>query len=37
MTLLRNASNCIKVMAQTTQRINSAPAIKREFSQQSSG
>jgi hypothetical protein len=27
MTLLRNASNCIKVMAQTTQRINSAPAI----------
>ena len=37
MALLRNASNCIKAMAQTTQRINSAPAMKREFSQQSSG
>lgn len=37
MALLRNASDCIKVMAQTTQRINSAPAIKRNFSQQSSG
>jgi hypothetical protein len=25
MTLLRNANDCIKVMVQTTQRINSAP------------
>lgn len=37
MVLLRHASDCIKVMAQTTQRINSAPAMKREFSQRSSG
>ena len=37
MVLLRNASHYIKVMEQTTQRINSAPAMKREFSQQSSG
>lgn len=37
MELLRNASHYIKVMEQTTQRINSAPAMKREFSQQSSG
>jgi hypothetical protein len=37
MSLLRSASDCIKVMAQTTQRINSAPPMKRGFSQQSSG
>jgi hypothetical protein len=37
MTLLREAMDCIKVMAQTTQRINAAPAMGRGFSQQSSG
>ena len=36
MALLRNASDCIKVMAQTTQRINLAPPMKREFSGHSS-
>jgi hypothetical protein len=35
MDMLRNASDCIKVMAQTTQRINSAPPMGRTFSQQS--
>jgi hypothetical protein len=33
MTLLRSASNCIKVMARTTQRINATPA--SNFKQQS--
>ena len=36
MDLLRNASDCIKLMAQTTQRINGAPPMTRNFSQQSS-
>jgi hypothetical protein len=35
MDILRNASDCLKVMAQTTQRINAAPAMRRTFSQQS--
>ena len=35
MSLLRNASNSIKVMAQTTQRINTTPAMGRTSSQQS--
>lgn len=35
MDILRNASDCLKVMAQTTQRINAAPAMRRSFSQQS--
>jgi len=35
MDLLRSASDCIKVMAQTTQRINAAPAMTQNFSQQS--
>jgi hypothetical protein len=35
MALLRSASDCIKVMAQTTQRINAAPAM--NFSQQQTG
>ncbi|KUJ15395.1 uncharacterized protein LY89DRAFT_698195 [Mollisia scopiformis] len=37
MKLLREANDCIKVMVQTTQRINAAPAMARNFSQQSSG
>jgi hypothetical protein len=37
MLLLRSANDCLKVMAQTTQRINSAPAMKREFSEESTG
>lgn len=37
MTLLREANDCIKVMVQTTQRINNAPPMVRNFSQQSSG
>ena len=36
MDLLRNASDCLKVMAQTTQRINAAPPMGREdFTRQS--
>lgn len=35
MEMLRNASDCIKVMAQTTQRINTAPTMERNSSQQS--
>lgn len=35
MDMLRNASDCLKVMAQTTQRIIAAPAMARSFSQQS--
>lgn len=35
MTLLRSANDCIKVMVQTTQRINAAPAMGHNFSQQS--
>jgi hypothetical protein len=34
MALLRNASDCLKVMAQMTQRVNAAPAIGRSFSSQ---
>lgn len=32
MTLLRNANDCIKVMVQTTQRINAAPALGQDSS-----
>ncbi|KAH8596926.1 hypothetical protein B0O99DRAFT_508991, partial [Bisporella sp. PMI_857] len=35
MDMLRNAGDCIKMMAQTTQRINSSPAMSRNASQQS--
>jgi hypothetical protein len=35
MVLLRNATECIKVMVQTTQRIQNAPAMGRDFNQQS--
>jgi hypothetical protein len=35
MVLLRNANDCIKVMVQTTQRIHSAPAMGKNFNQQS--
>lgn len=37
MALLREANEYIKVMVQTTQRINNAPDMVRNFSQQSSG
>ncbi|KAE8452541.1 hypothetical protein EG329_000444 [Mollisiaceae sp. DMI_Dod_QoI] len=37
MSLLRNANECIKVMVQTSHRINAAPGMGRSFSQQSSG
>jgi hypothetical protein len=37
MKLLREANDCIKVMAQTTQWIHNTPAMARGFSQQSSG
>jgi hypothetical protein len=35
MVLLRNATDCLKVMAQTTQRIHSAPPMGQNFNQQS--
>ena len=35
MALLRNATDCLKVMAQTTQRIHSAPTMGHNFNQQS--
>jgi hypothetical protein len=35
MVLLRSANDCVKVMVQTHQRINSAPAMVQDFSQQS--
>lgn len=35
MDMLRNATRCIKVMAQTTQRINNPPPMSRTLSQQS--
>jgi hypothetical protein len=37
MTILRNASDCLKIMAQTTQRINAAPGMSRTLSQGSMG
>ncbi|PQE11372.1 c2h2 transcription factor protein [Rutstroemia sp. NJR-2017a BVV2] len=37
MTILRNASDCLKIMAQTTQRINAAPGMNRTLSQGSMG